>query len=141
MIANMFYLIKNKRVKNKIVKNIFQVTKLNIYSIWSHSYIVFVNVLELSADDASVSSLNQFPEAVSANLIAMADWLIAQSRDEFMNVYARVRANVLLKSLHQLREQQRSGSGGSVQGVTASPVVVSQFCFLFKYWYCCPMAA
>uniref|UniRef100_A0A1B6DEN9 Exocyst complex component 7 n=1 Tax=Clastoptera arizonana TaxID=38151 RepID=A0A1B6DEN9_9HEMI len=82
---------------------------------------------ELSADDASVSSLNQFPEVVSANLTTMADWLISHSRDEYMNVYARVRANVLLKSLIQLKEQQRSGSGGSVQGVTASPVVRPKF--------------
>lgn len=82
---------------------------------------------ELTTDDASVSSLSQFPEPVSAQLTAMADWLIAQSRDEFMNVYARVRANVLLKSLNQLREQQRSGSGGSVQGVAASPIIKPKF--------------
>uniref|UniRef100_A0A1B6GH39 Exocyst complex component 7 n=1 Tax=Cuerna arida TaxID=1464854 RepID=A0A1B6GH39_9HEMI len=78
---------------------------------------------ELTADDASVSSLSQFPEAVSSQLIVMADWLVTQGRDEFMNVYARIRATVLLKSLNQLREQQRSGSGGSVQGVVASPLV------------------
>ncbi|XP_054285786.1 exocyst complex component 7 [Macrosteles quadrilineatus] len=78
---------------------------------------------ELTTDDASVSSLTQFPEAVGSQLVLMADWLVAQGRDEFMNVYARIRATVLLKSLHQLREQQRSGSGGSVQGVAASPVV------------------
>ena len=44
-----------------------------------------------------------------------------------MNVYARVRATMLLKSLQQLKEQQRSSSGGSIQGVPAanSPMVVS----------------
>lgn len=78
---------------------------------------------ELTADDASVSSLTQFPEAVGSQLTVMAEWLVTQGRDEFMNVYAKVRATVLLKSLHQLREQQRSGSGGSVTGIAASPVV------------------
>lgn len=44
-----------------------------------------------------------------------------------MNVYARVRATMLLKSLQQLKEQQRSSSGGSIQGVPAasSPMLVS----------------
>lgn len=77
---------------------------------------------EMTGDDASVSSMTQFPEAVSGQLTVMADWLVTQSRDEFMNVYARVRATVLLKSLNQLKEQQRSGSGGSVQGIAASPI-------------------
>jgi hypothetical protein len=51
------------------------------------------------------------------------------NRDEYMNVYARVRATVLLKSLQQLKEQQRSSSGGSIQGIPAanSPMVVSFF--------------
>lgn len=77
---------------------------------------------EMAGDDASVSSMTQFPEAVSGQLTVMADWLVTQSRDEFMNVYARVRATVLLKSLNQLKDQQRSGSGGSVQGIAASPI-------------------
>lgn len=76
---------------------------------------------ELTTDDASVSSLSQFPESVGSQLTIMAEWLITQGRDEFMNVYAKVRAAVLVKSLHQLREQQRSGSGGSVTGIAASP--------------------
>lgn len=78
---------------------------------------------ELTGDDASVSSLTQFPEAVGSQLTVMAEWLVTQGRDEFMNVYARVRASVLLKSLNQLREQQKTGSGGSTQGIAASPVV------------------
>lgn len=75
-------------------------------------------------DDSSVSSYTQFPESVSGQLTAMADWLIAQSRDEFMNVYARIRATVMLKSLQLLKEQQKTGSGGSVQGMASSPVTV-----------------
>jgi exocyst complex protein 7 len=77
--------------------------------------------------EESPASLNHFPEAVSSELICIADWLIMHNRDEYMNVYARVRATVLLKSLQQLKEQQRSSSGGSIQGIPAanSPMVVS----------------
>jgi exocyst complex protein 7 len=77
--------------------------------------------------DETPASLNHFPEAVSNELICIADWLIMHNRDEYMNVYARVRATMLLKSLQQLKEQQRSSSGGSIQGVPAanSPMVVS----------------
>jgi len=77
--------------------------------------------------DETPASLNHFPEAVSSELICIADWLIMHNRDEYMNVYARVRATMLLKSLQQLKEQQRSSSGGSIQGVPAtnSPMVVS----------------
>jgi exocyst complex protein 7 len=77
------------------------------------------------------ASLNHFPEAVSSELICIADWLIMHNRDEYMNVYARVRATILLKSLQQLKEQQRSSSGGSVQGlpVANSPMVVSFIVF------------
>ncbi|KAJ9587571.1 hypothetical protein L9F63_019002 [Diploptera punctata] len=80
-------------------------------------------------EDTPVASLNHFPEAVSSELIRIADWLIMHNRDEYMNVYARVRATVLLKSLQQLKEQQRSSSGGSIQGVQAanSPMVRPKF--------------
>ena len=59
----------------------------------------------------------------------LAEWLIVHGRDEFMNVYARVRAQVILKSLQQLKDQQRSASGGSGQGipVASSPMLVRYF--------------
>jgi hypothetical protein len=77
--------------------------------------------------EETTASLNHFPEAVSTELVCIADWLIMHNRDEYMNVYARVRATILLKSLQQLKEQQRSSSGGSIQGVpvASSPMVVS----------------
>jgi hypothetical protein len=79
------------------------------------------------AAEETTAPLNHFPEAVSSELIRIADWLIMHNRDEYMNVYARVRATILLKSLQQLKEQQRSSSGGSIQGVPVanSPMVVS----------------
>lgn len=81
--------------------------------------------LELIADDSSsVGSFTHFPENVTSDMIRIAKWLNSESRDEFMNVYARVRATVLTKSLTLLKEHQKSGSGGSVQGVAASPTTV-----------------
>lgn len=80
---------------------------------------------DLSADDSSsVASYNHFPEGVASDMIRIANWLSNESRDEYMNVYARIRANVLMKSLTMLKDHQRSASGGSIQGVTASPTIV-----------------
>nr|CAD7267392.1 unnamed protein product [Timema shepardi] len=45
-------------------------------------------------EETSTSSLNHFPDAVTAELTRIAEWLIVHGRDEYMNVYARVRANV-----------------------------------------------
>lgn len=86
-------------------------------------------VLELITDDSSsVSSISHFSESVSSDLIRLADWLNNQSRYEYMNVYARVRANTLTKSMTTLKEYQKSGSAGSTNmsiGQTlSSPLVV-----------------
>lgn len=82
-------------------------------------------IIDLTPDDSSsVRSFNHFPENVASDMVRIANWLISESRDEYMNVYARIRANVLMKSLIMLKEHHRSGSGGSVQGVTASPTIV-----------------
>nr|CAD7410255.1 unnamed protein product [Timema cristinae] len=80
-------------------------------------------------EETSTSSFNHFPDAVTAELTRIAEWLIVHGRDEYMNVYARVRANVLLKSLQHLKEQQKTASGGSMQGVAAasSPMVRQKF--------------
>lgn len=93
------------------------------------------NFLELITDDSSsVSSISHFSETVSSDLIRLADWLISQSRDEYMNVYARVRANTLTKSMTTLKEYQKTGSAGSTSmaiGQTlSSPSVV---CLYLSY--------
>jgi exocyst complex protein 7 len=77
-----------------------------------------------SLEEAPPASLGQFPEDAAAELVRIADWLILNSKDDYMTVYARIRAHVLLKSLQQLKEQQRSASGGSLQG-SYSPLPVS----------------
>lgn len=92
--------------------------------------IIFViDSIELTADDSSsVSSISHFSETISSDLIRLADWLNNQSRDEYMNVYARVRANTLTKSMTILKEYQKTGSAGSTNmaiGQTmSSPSVV-----------------
>lgn len=78
-----------------------------------------------------MSSISHFSENVSADLIRLADWLINQSRDEYMNVYARVRANTLTKSMTTLKEYQKTGSAGSnsmaIGQTISSPSVVGLF--------------
>lgn len=88
--------------------------------------------IDLSTDDtASISSYSHFPENIASNLIRIANWLNSESRDEYMNVYARKRADVLMKSLTMLKEHQRSGSGGSIQGVVAaSPTIVRSISYI-----------
>ncbi|XP_069692328.1 exocyst complex component 7 isoform X2 [Periplaneta americana] len=91
--------------------------------------IMLLELVEDTPVEETPVSLNNFPESVSGELVRIADWLIVHNRDEYMNVYARVRATVLMKSLQQLKEQQRSSSGGSIQGVQAanSPMVRPKF--------------
>ena len=76
-------------------------------------YLIYDSVELVTDDSSSVSSISHFSENVSSDLIRLADWLISQSRDEYMNVYARVRANTLTKSMTTLKEYQKTGSAGS----------------------------
>ena len=69
----------------------------------------------------SGASIHHFPEDVQTNLIAIAEWLNLNDREEFMNVYASVRGSVLKKSLDRLRDHQKSASGGGyTSGATGS---------------------
>jgi hypothetical protein len=65
-------------------------------------------------DEMPPASLNQMPDEVLTELIRISEWLFMNNKDEFMTVYARIRATILMKSLQQLKEQQRSSSGGSL---------------------------
>lgn len=85
----------------------------NVCCIINYIYNNFFSTELVTDDSSSVSSFSHFPEAVSSDLIRLADWLISQSRDEYMNIYARVRANTLTKSMTTLKEYQKTGSAGS----------------------------
>ncbi|KAK6643351.1 hypothetical protein RUM43_004856 [Polyplax serrata] len=95
-----------------------------------------VTLLDLLGNDEDTSnedtpqSLHHFPENVSEELIRIAEWLITHNRDEYMNVYAKVRETVLENSMKQLKDQQKNASGGSmqnVQGILSSPLVKPKF--------------
>jgi len=68
----------------------------------------------------SGASIHHFPEEVQTNLIAIAEWLNLNDREEFMNVYASVRGSVLKKSLDRLRDHQKSSSGNYPGGLSGS---------------------
>lgn len=79
----------------------------------------------------SRKSWYNFPENILDELTKIADWLILHNKDEYMNVYAKVRETVLENSMKQLKDQQKNSSGGSlqnVQGILGSPLVV---CYIF----------
>ncbi len=46
-------------------------------------------------DTDDYTSIQHFPEEVQTDLIAAAEWLNLNDRDEFMNVYATVRGQVM----------------------------------------------
>jgi len=71
-----------------------------------------------SSDD--FSSISHFPEDVQSNMIQIAEWLCLNDREEYMNVYANIRAHMMKKSLEQLRDHQKTASMGS-QGRGISP--------------------
>jgi len=71
-----------------------------------------------SSDD--FASISQFPEDVLTNMIQIAEWLCDNDKEEYMNIYANIRAHMMKKSLEQLRDQQKSASMGS-QGRGVSP--------------------
>lgn len=77
------------------------------------NYLEF-SILDGSLDEMPPASLNQMPDEVLTELIRISEWLFTNNKDEFMTVYARIRATILMKSLQQLKEQQRSSSGGSL---------------------------
>jgi len=69
------------------------------------------SVSHASSDD--FSSIRHFPDSVQSSMIRIAEWLCMNDREEYMNVYATVRANMMKKSLDQLRDYHRTASGGS----------------------------
>ncbi|KAJ1527312.1 hypothetical protein ONE63_008830 [Megalurothrips usitatus] len=83
---------------------------------------------DTSGEDAP-PSLSHFPDAVIQELVCIADWLIAHNHDDYMNTYSKVRAKVMMKSLTQLREQQKAHSGGSTHGLNmaGSPLLRQKF--------------
>uniref|UniRef100_A0A8D8LKU4 Exocyst complex component 7 n=1 Tax=Cacopsylla melanoneura TaxID=428564 RepID=A0A8D8LKU4_9HEMI len=92
----------------------------------SHSNSASMNDTNESGSLTSLSNLTNFPEPVTSDLNKMCDWLIQHSRDEFMNVYARIRSNVLVKSLKLLKHHHKSNSGSSMQG-SSSPQPKTKF--------------
>ncbi|XP_034242549.1 exocyst complex component 7 isoform X1 [Thrips palmi] len=94
-----------------------------------------ITLLDLVAADEDTSgedappSLSPFPDNVIQELVHIADWLIAHNRDDYMNTYAKHRAGVLMKSLTNLREQQKTHSGGSTHGLNTagSPMLRQKF--------------
>ena len=89
-------------------------------------FFIFFFFLDTSNEDTP-PSLHQFPENVSEELFKIADWLITHNRDEYMNVYAKVRETVLENSMKQLKDQQKNASGGSmqnIQSILSSPSAV-----------------
>ena len=73
-----------------------------------------------TSSDDFFTSMTQFPEDVQTNLIQIAEWLVSNDREEYMNIYANIRAHMMKKSLETMRDHQKTASLGS-QGRGVSP--------------------
>jgi len=69
---------------------------------------------EISHASSDAEVLPPLPEEVHANLVLVAEWLCNNERDEYMNVYAVTRADVMRKSLEGVRDHSKSASTGSL---------------------------
>ncbi|XP_019875893.1 exocyst complex component 7 [Aethina tumida] len=90
-----------------------------------------VVLLDLINEDVPNKDPKQFPSQIppnaKENLIKIAKWLLDNHRDEYLTVYGKVRGGVLQRSLTMLRNHQKSISGGSVHGVSSSPMLKPKF--------------
>merc|ERR1719323_2901161 len=68
-----------------------------------------------SSDD--FASITQFPEEVMTKI---SEWLCSNDREDYMNIYANIRAHMMKRSLEGMREHGKSASMGS-QGRGVSP--------------------
>lgn len=83
-----------------------------------------LNILDVAQENSSLVQ-QHFPEDVQTGLIAIAEWLNLNDKDEFMNVYAAVRGQVMKKSLDGLRDHARSSSGKFNTSTVASDTAAS----------------
>ncbi|CAH1274439.1 EXOC7 [Branchiostoma lanceolatum] len=76
-----------------------------------------VTVLDMlgTEDDSEDIPLEHLPERTVAELTEISRWLISQNSTDFMNVYAQIRSNTLLRSLDGLKEHQaKTGNAAGV---------------------------
>nr|CAH0105357.1 unnamed protein product [Daphnia galeata] len=110
------------------VMSLFETGKDNIISefkenLAKHSQTIpAIAVLEALANDEEEININHFSADVKDNLMQIADWLVTHNEDDFMNVYARFRANTVQKTLLGLRDHLRSSSTGAMGYQGVSPV-------------------
>lgn len=91
-----------------------------------------VAILEMIEEDhtSQQNSSMSMPEHVQGDLKKLAEWLMLHNVDTYMNVYASLRSNALLKSVQGLKDYQKaqsltmaSPSTGSAAPSPSSPVL------------------
>jgi len=80
-------------------------------------------ILEAVSVNDEIVNIYTFPPNVTEDLIKISDWLITHDQDDFMNVYARFRANAVQKTLQALRDHLRNSNAMGFQA--NSPVALS----------------
>lgn len=94
-----------------------------------------VAVLEMIEEDHSTeqNSSVSVPEHVQCDLKKLAEWLMFHNFDAYMNIYASIRSNILLRSIQALKDYQKassltmqmtSPSSGSSAGLGLTPTAL-----------------
>ncbi|XP_019616758.1 PREDICTED: exocyst complex component 7-like isoform X2 [Branchiostoma belcheri] len=76
-----------------------------------------VTILDMlgTEDDSDDIPLEHLPERTVAELTEISSWLISQNSTDFMNVYAQIRSNTLIRSLDGLKQHQaKTGAAAGV---------------------------
>lgn len=67
---------------------------------------------EMPNDEEKVS-IEQLPESVIKELTQIGQWLRRHRNEDFANIYATIRSNILSRSIQNLKDHQKNNSGNS----------------------------
>ncbi|GAB6031068.1 hypothetical protein CHUAL_007879 [Chamberlinius hualienensis] len=84
--------------------------------------VMIMDMIGISDEDVSVEDrgcLEQLPEKATKDLVDIANWLVKNQRLDYINVYAAIRSNILVRSIQGWKDYQKSCSGGCIVNTSA----------------------
>ncbi|KAG1684837.1 Exocyst complex component 7 [Nymphon striatum] len=111
----------------KLLEVIMFSTLLNSWHL-KKTLFISITLLETSCNAIFFIVLPLFSkDDVIQDLIKISNWLLNNNKDDFLNVYTAIRANVVNKTLQNLKDHQKTHSGSSFNLVpVSSPSMVNK---------------
>ncbi|KAG1684836.1 Exocyst complex component 7 [Nymphon striatum] len=104
----------------KLLEVIMFSTLLNSWHL-KKTLFISITLLETSCNAIFFIVLPLFSkDDVIQDLIKISNWLLNNNKDDFLNVYTAIRANVVNKTLQNLKDHQKTHSGSSFNLVPVS---------------------